>query len=103
MKILVTILAAAIAMSAAAIETSIAYQGVLRDALGNVLTSKSQTITFRLYSQPSGGTALWGRTIAVNLDDTGLFNVELNDTGTSVDGATYEFLADALAAVRNTQ
>ncbi len=102
MKKLITILAAAIAMGAAAIETSIAYQGVLRDALGNVLTSKSQTITFRLYSQPSGGTPLWGRTIAVNLDDTGLFNVELNDTGTPADGATYEHLADALAAVRNS-
>ena len=102
MKKLITILAAAIAMGAAAIETSIAYQGVLRDALGSVLASKSQTITFRLYSQPSGGTALWGRTIAVNLDDTGLFNVELNDTGTSVDGATYTNLVDALAAVRNT-
>jgi microcystin-dependent protein len=102
MKKLITILAAAIAMGAAAIETSIAYQGVLRDALGNVLSSKSPTITFRLYSQPSGGTALWGRTLAVNLDDTGLFNVELNDTGTSVDGATYTNLVDALAAVRNT-
>ena len=56
MKKRITILAAAIALGAAAIETSIAYQGVLRDALGNVLTAKSQTITFRLYSQPSGGT-----------------------------------------------
>ena len=102
MKKLITILAAAIAMGAAAIETSIAYQGVLRDALGSVLASKSQTITFRLYSQPSGGTPLWGRTIAVNLDDTGLFNVELNDTGTPADGATYANLADALAAVRNS-
>ena len=102
MKKLITILAAAIALGAAAIETSIAYQGVLRDALGNALSSKSQTITFRLYSQPSGGTPLWGRTIAVNLDDAGLFNVELNDTGTPADGATYANLADALAAVRNS-
>lgn len=102
MKKLITILAMGIVLGASAIETSIAYQGVLRDALGNVLTAKSQTITFRLYSQPSGGTALWGRTIAVNLDDTGLFNVELNDAGTPEDGATYEFLADALAAVRNS-
>ena len=102
MKKLITLLAMGIVLGATAIETSIAYQGVLRDALGNVLTAKNPTITFRLYSQPSGGTPLWGRTIAVNLDDTGLFNVELNDTGTSVDGATYENLADALAAVRNS-
>ena len=102
MKKLIAILAMGIVLGASAIETSIAYQGVLRDALGNVLTAKSQTITFRLYSQPSGGTALWGRTIAVNLDDTGLFNVELSDSGTPADGATYEHLADALAAVRNS-
>ncbi len=101
MKKLMIILAAAIAMSASAIETTIAYQGVLRDAQGNVLTVRSQTITFRLYSQASGGTPLWARAIAVNLDNNGLFNVELNDTGTSVEGATYETLAEALKAARS--
>ena len=56
MKKLMIILAAAIALSASAIETTIAYQGVLRDAQGNVLSVRAQTITFRLYSQASGGT-----------------------------------------------
>ena len=101
MKKLMIILAAAIALSAAAIETTIAYQGVLRDAQGNVLTVHAQTITFRLYNQASGGTPLWARAIAVNLDNNGLFNVELNDAGTSVEGATYETLADALKAARS--
>ena len=101
MKKLIMILTAAIAMGASAIETTIAYQGVLRDAQGNVLTVRSQTITFRLYSQASGGTPLWARAIAVNLDNNGLFNVELNDTGTSVEGATYETLAEALKAARS--
>ena len=95
------IIIAAIAMSASAIETTIAYQGVLRDAQGNALTERSKTIKFRLYSQPSGGTVLWGRPITVNLDENGLFNVELNDTGSSVDGAQYEELADALKAARS--
>ena len=101
MKKLMIILAAAIAMSASAIETTIAYQGVLRDAQGNVLTEHAQTITFRLYSQASGGTPLWARAIAVNLDNNGLFNVELSDAGTSVEGATYETLAEALKAARS--
>ena len=101
MKKLMIILAAAIAMSASAIETTIAYQGVLRDAQGNVLTVHAQTITFRLYSQASGGTPLWARAITVNLDATGLFNVELSDAGTSVEGATYSTLAEALKAARS--
>jgi len=101
MKKLMIILAAAIAMGASAIETTIAYQGVLRDAQGNVLTVRSQTITFRLYSQASGGTPLWARAIAVNLDANGLFNVELSDAGTSVEGATYATLAEALKAARS--
>ena len=101
MKKLLIILAAAIAMSAAAIETTIAYQGVLRDAQGNTLTVHSQLITFRLYSQASGGTPLWARAVTVNLDSTGLFNVELSDTGTPVAGATYDTLAEALKAARS--
>lgn len=101
MKKLISIIAAAIAMSAAAIETTIAYQGVLRDAQGNVLSVRSQMITFRLYSQASGGTPLWARAIAVNLDENGLFNVELSDTGTSVSGASNETLAAALKAARS--
>ena len=100
MKKLIIILAAALAMSAFAIETTIAYQGVLRDAQGNVLSARAQTITFRLYSQASGGTPLWARAIAVNLDETGLFNVELSDVGTSVDGAQHETLVEALKAAR---
>ena len=101
MKKLMIILAAAIAMSASAIETTLAYQGVLRDAQGNVISQRSQMITFRLYSQASGGTPLWARAIAVNLDENGLFNVELSDTGTSVSGASNETLAAALKAARS--
>ena len=101
MKKLTMIIAAAIAMGASAIETTIAYQGVLRDAQGNVLSARSKTINFRLYSQASGGTPLWARPITVNLDENGLFNVELRDSGTSVDGAQYETLAEALKAARS--
>jgi len=101
MKKLIMIIAAAIATAASAIETTIAYQGVLRDAQGNALSARSKTITFRLYSQASGGTPLWARPVTVNLDENGLFNVELRDTGSSVDGAQYETLAEALKAARS--
>lgn len=88
-------------LCASAMETSIAYQGVLRDAQGKELSSLSQEITFRLYTQASGGTPLWARAIAVNLDKTGLFNVELNDSGTSVDATAQHLqLSDALKAAR---
>ena len=100
MKKLILIIAAGLALCASAIETTLAYQGVLRDAQGNVLTERAQTITFRLYGQASGGTPLWARAIAVNLDESGLFNVELSDAGTSVGGAEHETLVEALKAAR---
>lgn len=64
-----------------AMGASFSYQGVLRDETGGKLegSAKTQTIEFRLYDQPTGGTVLWGRTVAVHLDDDGLFNVELGD------------------------
>lgn len=86
---------------AQALETSIAYQGVLRDSGGNVLTEKTQTVDFRLYTQPTGGTALWGRKITVQLSDDGLFNTELSGTsGSSLADITHENLEDALKAAR---
>ena len=103
MKLKTILMLAAVAgtLYASAIETSIAYQGVLRDAQGKELSSLSQEITFRLYTQASGGTPLWARAIAVNLDKTGLFNVELNDSGTSVDATAQHLqLSDALKAAR---
>ena len=103
MKLKTILMLAAVAgtLCASAIETSIAYQGILRDAQGKELSSLSQEITFRLYSQASGGTPLWARAIAVNLDKTGFFNVELNDSGTSVDATAQHLqLSDALKAAR---
>jgi microcystin-dependent protein len=101
LKNILMLLAASGIMCASAIETSIAYQGVLLDAQGKTLTAKSHTITFRLYNQASGGTALWARAIAVNLDDKGLFNVELSDSGTPIDAAAqYEKLSDAFLSAR---
>ena len=73
------------------------YQGVLRDADGNVPGNKNQKIEFRLYTQAEGGTPVWGRTIAVLLDDNGLFNAELSDSsGSSIEDVTGSGLASIL-------
>ena len=75
------ILAAAFALGAFAIDTSIAYQGVLKNAAGTEAITGGKNITFALYTTATGGTPIWGRMVAVTLDDAGLFNVALSDAG----------------------
>jgi microcystin-dependent protein len=100
---LVTATAAAIALcalaqSAAAAGAAFTYQGVLRAADGGALDSKTQTVKLRLYASETGGSALWGRTCNVSLDDAGLFNTELSDdTGTAIQGGPTATLASVLA------
>ena len=80
-------------VSFAATAASFSYQGVLKNADGTNFadTNRNPEITFRLYTVPTGGTALWERTIKVLLDKDGLFNVELSDS-----------VGDAVAGVANT-
>ena len=68
--------------SFAATAASFSYQGVLKNADGTNFadTNRNPEITFRLYTVPTGGTALWERTIKVHLGEDGLFNVELSDS-----------------------
>lgn len=69
--------------------TSFSYQGVLRNATGGSVAQKNQNIAFRLYDGATTENALWGRSVAVLLDDNGLFNVELSDTsGSPIEGLT---------------
>ena len=79
--------------SFAATAASFSYQGVLKKADGTNFadTNRNSEITFRLYTVPTGGTALWDRTIKVFLDKDGLFNVELSDSA-----------EDAVAGLTNT-
>ncbi|MDD2597681.1 MAG: hypothetical protein PHO37_00440 [Kiritimatiellae bacterium] len=86
-----------------AVETSIAYQGVLRNEQGGVLETQTHTVEFRLYAQAAGGAALWGRSQSVQLDTNGLFNAELSDAkGSELQDVTHHALADALKAARGT-
>ena len=93
----------ALAQSAAAAGAAFTYQGVLRAADGGALDSKTQTVKLRLYASETGGSALWGRTCNVSLDDAGLFNTELSDeTGTAIPGGPTATLASVLAANAGT-
>ena len=84
---------------AAAVDVSFAYQGVLRAEDGGPLSERNQTVEFRLYDSPDGETALWGRTVAVLLDENGLFNAELSDSaGSTAPGAPGTGLAGVFAA-----
>jgi len=101
-KTLAAVLAAAMALSALAVDTSIAYQGVLKNAAGTEAITGSKNITFALYTAATGGTAIWGRTVAVNLDNDGLFNVDLtDDNGSALAGAANANLVNALKAARS--
>ena len=85
-KLLIGLMAIA---SFAATAASFSYQGVLKKADGTNFadTDRNPEITFRLYTVPTGGTALWGRKVKVLLDKDGLFNVELSDlAGSAVAG-----------------
>lgn len=76
----------AIAMAAAGAAmagVSFSYQGALMSADGTAPVSGTKTIAFRLYETPTGTDALWGRKVAVQLNESGLFNVELSATSGS--------------------
>jgi len=63
-------------------DTTIGYSGQLRDATGGALpeSQRNPTITFRLYSNPTGGSALWGVSKKVVLNSEGLFSTSLSDS-----------------------
>jgi hypothetical protein len=53
-----------------------AYQGVLRDVVGNPVPDGSYDVTFRLYDVATGGTALWVETQMLAAAD-GIINAQL--------------------------
>ena len=91
---------AVVAASAAMAEVSFSYQGALKTATGEDIPAneRNKSITFRLYDTPTGEGALWGRMLAVHLDENGLFNAELsNDVGSEVGNVKTNDLAWVLS------
>jgi len=65
-----------LSQSAAAVPQTMSYQGVLRDAVGNVVPDGSYSLTFRVYNVSAAGAALWTESQTVPVED-GIFNVIL--------------------------
>jgi hypothetical protein len=57
----------------------LSYQGRLTDTFGIAVADTTHNLTFRLYTQPSGGSAFWNETQSV-ATRTGLFSVLLGST-----------------------
>lgn len=60
----------------AAVPHLLTYQGILKDGTGNLLTG-NYSMTFRIYSAASGGTALWNETQSGVSAASGKFSVQL--------------------------
>ncbi len=58
------------------VPTTVAYQGFLTDVKGNPVPNGARTVTFRLYSGATGGSALWQETQTITTD-RGVFNALL--------------------------
>jgi hypothetical protein len=59
-----------------AIPKQINYQGILKDAAGNLVADNDYAMTFKIYNEPTAGTALWTEVQAVAVRE-GLFSVQL--------------------------
>ncbi len=66
-----------------AVPFSITYQGVLYESVGGVVTNvaaPSVGLEVRLYTEPTGGPAIWGRRVDNVPLDCGAFNLTLSDS-----------------------
>ena len=78
------------------------YQAALKGEHGETLETRNHQVNLRLYTQASGGCAVWGRLLSVYTDANGLFNLEVSDSsGSKIDGvadSTLESIFTANAA-----
>jgi hypothetical protein len=58
------------------IPQTINYQGVLKDASGNIVNNGDYNLTFKIYDSETGGTPLWTETKLINVVD-GIFSTQL--------------------------
>jgi hypothetical protein len=67
-----------VSLSVAQIPTTLTYQGVLADTLGNPKPDGAYSFTFRLFESASGGTSIWSETKSLSVR-SGLFFTALGD------------------------
>jgi len=90
-KTILTAVLCALPILAYAIPQIISYQGKLNDKNG-VPVQGNVTMTFAIYSSPSGTTSLWNETQAINVS-SGIFKVELGSVQSIPDTV---FIKDSL-------
>jgi hypothetical protein len=62
----------------AQIPRTLSYQGVLTDNAGKPRPDGSYTFTFRFYTSPTGGTAIWSESRSLSVK-SGLFSTVLGE------------------------
>ena len=77
------------------VDVSFAYQGLLLDEKGYLLSTLKHSIVFRIYDQATGGSPLWSCTRDVLLDEKGQFSVELSGSSNHGAGLCEMFAANA--------
>ncbi|UCD94861.1 MAG: hypothetical protein JSU69_02080, partial [Candidatus Zixiibacteriota bacterium] len=85
----ISALAALPAMSQA--PNTISYQGRLTDDAGDPITSQV-SVTFSIYADLTGGSALYTQTLDVTPDQNGVFTVELGPIGAAAFDGTAQYL-----------
>jgi microcystin-dependent protein len=78
--------AAGLGVQAQSVPMLVNYQGKLQDGSGQPVPNGNYELAFKIWSDATGGTLIWGRTYPVHITD-GQFNVVLGDGGGSVAGA----------------
>lgn len=73
---------------AAEIPRTIAFQGVLKDAIGKAITTPT-SVTFTLYDAETAGTPVWAETKDITPGQSGIFTTSLG-TGTPFNSITFD-------------
>jgi len=76
-------------ISSAIISRTISYQGILKDDSGNPVPDDTYDMTFRIYRQPSGGSALWTSSLSAVATTDGYFTTELGPIDLPFDTTYY--------------
>lgn len=87
MKLILSIIA--LTITSIVLAQDISIQGVLRDPNGRSVEDGVYTVTFNIYEEPSGGTALWTDTYNNLQVKHGVFQANLGEN-TSLDGLAFD-------------
>jgi hypothetical protein len=73
----------------AVINRTITYQGLLKNSSGTPVPNNTYNITFKVYKQPSGGSALWTSALTPVATSSGLFSTPVGPISLPFDTTYY--------------